>query len=434
LMPPLSVSPEADAVHNAVLQPGETTEALYIVAAGVEEFSAAHNARSLREMLDREGADAIIAQAGAWCRARTRSTGRADLDALMNRNFLFTALYAWGRTIDTEQLVGVTSRSPRYYVSAAYWDRDAMLWSFPGLLDIDRSLARDALEYAFTIQLRNTGTHSRFIDGIVLEDGFQLDEAVAPLIALASYVRATGDVAFLARHREGIDLVRDRLQGRYVADIGLYSSLQDSQDEYQKLPYLTYDNALTWRALTDLSYLYKQLHDERIAAELTERARALHAAILKHMVTGDAPGASGTILASATDGTASVTTDIPPGSLMKLPALGFMSEDDPLFDRTYRWLHSGNYKYGYADRRYGLPGSYRVAFTTSWSIANELLLRRSHDRALAILLASPWDAGIITEGIDPDTAAVDSAGRAFATAAGYVADAICQSACRPASH
>ena len=28
---------------------------------------------------------------------------------------------------------------------------------------------------------RNTGTHSRFIDGTVLEDGFQLDEAVAPL-------------------------------------------------------------------------------------------------------------------------------------------------------------------------------------------------------------------------------------------------------------
>ena len=68
---------------------------------------------------------------------RTRTTGQPDLDALMNRNFLFTALYAWGRTIDTEQFVGVTSRSPRYYVSAAYWDRDAMLWS-PGLLDVDR--------------------------------------------------------------------------------------------------------------------------------------------------------------------------------------------------------------------------------------------------------------------------------------------------------
>ena len=113
-----------------------------------------------------------------------RTTGQTDLDVLMNRNLLFTAFYAWGKSIDTEQLVGVTSRSPRYYVSAAYWDRDAMLWSFPGLLDIDTDLARDALNYALTTQLRNAGIHSRFIDGIVLEEGFELDEAVAPIIAL----------------------------------------------------------------------------------------------------------------------------------------------------------------------------------------------------------------------------------------------------------
>jgi len=63
-----------------------------------------------------------------------------------------------------------------------------------------------------------------------------------------------------------------------------------------------------------------------------------------------------------------------------------------------------------------------------------LLLKRSRERALSILLASPWDAGIITEGIDPVTAVADSAGRAFATAAGYVAHAICTTACQPNVH
>jgi hypothetical protein len=343
--PPLALSPEANAAHAAVLQPGESTEALFVLAPGIEEFSAAHNARALREMLDRTGADAVIAEAAAWCRARTRSTGRADLDLLMNRNFLFTALYAWGRTIDTEQLVGVTSRSPRYYVSAAYWDRDAMLWSFPGLLDIDPQLAHDALDYALTVQLRNAGTHSRFIDGVVLEDGFQLDEAVAPLLALAAYVRATGDVGFLAAHRDALVLLRERLQGRYDARIGLYSSLQDSQDEYQKLPFLTYDNVLSWRALTDMAMLFGRLHDRAAESDLNRRARELHAAILAHMVTGTAAGAVGPIFASATDGTGFATTEIPPGSLMKLPALGFIAEDDPLFRATYDWLHSPNYRY-----------------------------------------------------------------------------------------
>jgi uncharacterized protein len=72
--------------------------------------------------------------------------------------------------------------------------------------------------------------------------------------------------------------------------------------------------------------------------------------------------------------------------------------------------------------------------TASWVIADELLLQRSHEHAMSILLASPWDGGIISEGIDPDTAQMDVAGRAFATAAGYVAHAICLSACRPAPH
>jgi uncharacterized protein len=430
-MPPVVVAPEADATRTVTLQPGESTEALYVLSVGLEEFSAAHNARALKEELERNGSDAVIAKAAAWCRARTRTTGRADLDALMNRNLLFTALYAWGRTLDTEELVGVTSRSPRYYVSAAYWDRDAMLWSFPGVLDSDPQFARQVLEYALGIQLRNTGTHSRFIDGVVLEDGFQLDESVAPIVALASYVRATNDTRFVEQHRDAVTTLRDRLVGRFDPETGMYSSLQDSQDEFQKLPFLTYDNALAWRALRDLGELYDRLHDGGAAADARRRAAALREAVLKHAVVDAPPGGGGSILGSATDGKEHVTTDIPPGSLLKLPILGFLAEEDPLFKRTFEWLHSAKYRYSYSDRRYGLPGSYRLPFTTSWTIADELLLKRSHDKAVEILLASPWDAGIITEGIDPDTAIPDKPGRAFATAAGYVAHAICATACLP---
>jgi hypothetical protein len=107
-----------------------------------------------------------------------------------------------------------------------------------------------------------------------------------------------------------------------------------------------------------------------------------------------------------------------------------IAEDAPLFRATYDWLHSPNYRYSFSASRYGLPGSYRLPITTSWMIADELLLQRSRDRAETILLASPWDGGIVSEGIDPETARMDYAGRAFATAAGYVAHAICATACR----
>ncbi len=429
IVPPLSISPTADASRSVTLAPGETAEALFVLSAGIEEFSAAHNARALKELLARNGAPAMIEQAAAWCKSRTRTTGQPDLDLLMNRNYLFTEMYAWGKTIDTEQLIGVTSRSPRYYVAAAYWDRDAMLWSFPGLLDVDREAASQALEYALTTQLRNTGTHSRFIDGIVLEDGFQLDEAVAPILALAEYVKRTGDDDFLRAHHAALVTLRDRLLSRYDAETGLYSSLQDSQDEFQLLPFLTYDNALAWRALTGAAALFGRLNETAEAQKMTERAAALHEAILAHAVSSDAPGAEGPVFASATDGKHFVFTDIPPGSLMKLPALGFISETDPLFVRTYRWLHSKNYQYSYADQPYGLPGSYRLQFTTSWTIADHLSLSMGREQALKVMRASNWDGGIVTEGVDPATGRMDLQGRAFATAAGYLSHAICQMAC-----
>jgi GH15 family glucan-1,4-alpha-glucosidase len=325
--------------------------------------------------------------------------------------------------------VGITSRSPRYYVSAAYWDRDSLLWSFPALLDIDPALAREALAYALTTQLRNVGTHSRFIDGTVLEDGFQLDQAAAPLIALGAYVRRTGDVEFLTQHRDALRVLRDRLVGRFDSATGLYSSLQDSQDEFQKLPFITYGNALTWQAFTELAALATRLGDEpALAAEATARAAALRTAILRHCVAVP-PGASEPIFASATDGQIHVFTEIPPGSQMKLPLVGFVAEDDPTFVRTYDWLHSPAYSYSFSDQPFGLPGSYRVAFTTSWSVADHLRLRRGREQALKILRASGWDGGIITEGIDPRTGVMDRSGRAFATAAGYVADALWQEFC-----
>jgi GH15 family glucan-1,4-alpha-glucosidase len=326
--------------------------------------------------------------------------------------------------------VGVTSRSPRYYVSAAYWDRDAMLWSFPGLLDIDRGLAREALEYALTTQLSNAGTHSRFIDGVVLEDGFELDEAAAPLVALAAYVEKTGDDAFLRAHREAVKFLLDRIEAHRDAATGLYATLQDAQDEYEKPPFITYDNVLVWKAFLDAKALLERLQDTDGVEKLTERAAQLREAILKYCVAGGAPSATGTIFASATDGTHATFADVPPGSLMKLPLLGFVPETDPVFARTWDWLHSSGYRYSYADRPFGVPGSYRLPFTPSWSVADELRLTRGREQALKIIRGSRWDNGIITEGVSPDRAVADTAGRAFATAAGYMAHALCQSFCR----
>ena len=422
-------NPGLIARHPDDLAPGQTLDMHYLIGAGLEEYSAAYAMRVLNKRIDRYGIDGVIDQAADAAHRLTRTTGQADLDRIMNRNLLFTHFYAWGRTIDTEQFVGMTSRSNRYYVSAAFWDRDALIWSFPALLDTDPARAREAIDYVFGIQGRNIGIHSRFIDGVVLEDGLELDELVAPLTALATYLRIVNDPSALTDHAAQVRTLLSRLAQLRDPATGLYETFQDAQDEYIRKPFSISDNVLTWRALLDWAAVEAGRGASTQADALRAEAAHLKAAILHYGVHDGAPGAGGPILAAVVSATDADFNDVPPGSLMKLPALGFMAEDDPLFVRTYAWLHSRNYQFSHADQPFGLPGSYRLPFTTSWVVADHLRLKAGRAQALKVLRQSPWDGGIITEGVKPQTGLPDNQGLAFATAAGYVAHTLCDAFC-----
>lgn len=344
------------ATREATLAPGETLDMHFTLSVGIEEYGVSKTITVVDKAIDRVGLDAFIAQAADDAMRHTRRTGDPLLDRVMNRNYLFTSYFAWGRPIDTEQLVGVTSRSNRYYVSAAYWDRDAMLWSFPALLDTDPTRAREALDYALGVQGRNAGIHSRYIDGVVLEDGFELDELVAPLIALTSYVDKTSDASLLTDHGERIAALRKELARHRDPATGLYDTFQDAQDEYIKKPFQVYDNVIVWKALHDLASLDDRRGDRQSALATRREADALKAAILRFGVAVP-PGGSGPIFASAVDGQSADFADVPPGSLMKLPALGFIAETDPLFRRTYDWLHSNAYKWNYTASLMAFPAA-----------------------------------------------------------------------------
>lgn len=389
------------------LAPGESAEFTAWWGLGLEEVSAVTSARELQ----RRGWDWELRRSLAWLAQRSLDLGDEALTRLYNTNLFFCIFFSTGRTLDTEELVLVTSRSPRYYVSAAYWDRDSLLWSFPAVLDADAALAREMLGYVFGRQRRNIGVHSRFIDGTVLEPGFELDELMAPVLALERYVDATGDRSVLADPDvlRGIDGILKKLDAERAEDCELYETFLQPTDDERVYPYITYDNVLVWRALRALGRLFER-------PELTERAERVRRAIYDNCIF-DGAFAWSVDLAGGHD-----VYDEPPGSLLLLPYYGFYAWDDPVYLKTAEMIRSPDYTYSFAGCEIAEIGCPHAPHPWLLSIGNSLLCGRSGE-ALEHLRRTRLDNGIACESVDEHTGECTT-GEAFATCAGFICHAL----------
>lgn len=389
------------------LAPGESAEFTAWWGLGLEEVSAVTSARELQ----RRGWDWELRRSLAWLAQRSLDLGDEALTRLYNTNLFFCIFFSTGRTLDTEELVLVTSRSPRYYVSAAYWDRDSLLWSFPAVLDADAALAREMLGYVFGRQRRNIGVHSRFIDGTVLEPGFELDELMAPVLALERYVGATCDRSVLADPDvlRGIDGILRKLDAERAEDCELYETFLQPTDDERVYPYITYDNVLVWRALRALGRLFER-------PELTERAERVRRAIYDNCIF-DGAFAWSVDLAGGHD-----VYDEPPGSLLLLPYYGFCAWDDPVYLKTAEMIRSPDYAYSFAGCEIAEIGCPHAPHPWLLSIGNSLLCGRSGD-ALEHLRRTRLDNGIACESVDEHTGECTT-GEAFATCAGFICHAL----------
>lgn len=389
------------------LAPGESAEFTAWWGLGLEEVSAVTSARELQ----RRGWDWELRRSLAWLAQRSLDLGDEALTRLYNTNLFFCIFFSTGRTLDTEELVLVTSRSPRYYVSAAYWDRDSLLWSFPAVLDADAALAREMLGYVFGRQRRNIGVHSRFIDGTVLEPGFELDELMAPVLALERYVDATGDRSVLTDPDvlRGIDGILRKLDAERAEGCELYETFLQPTDDERIYPYITYDNVLVWRALRALGRLFER-------PELTERAERVRRAIYDNCIF-DGAFAWSVDLAGGHD-----VYDEPPGSLLLLPYYGFCAWDDPVYLKTAAMIRSPDYAYSFAGCEIAEIGCPHAPHPWLLSIGNSLLCGRSGE-ALEHLRRTRLDNGIACESVDEHTGECTT-GEAFATCAGFICHAL----------
>lgn len=379
---------------------------------GFEEVAAATSAK---EML-RQGFDRELEKTCNWLLERERTVGDPGLDEILNINLFFSYFFGGGKTLDTEEFVLMTSRSPRYYVSAAYWDRDSLLWSFPAILLADTETAREMLYYVFTRQIRNVGIHSRFIDGTLLEPGFELDELCAPVIALLRYVEHTGDTQILheAWIRNGLERILKRLRTKRHPDTALYETFLQPTDDLRVYPYLTYDNVLVWYCFRKLAKYYPEY------AQLEAEAQAVKMAIDAHCVKekdGKKMFAWSVDLAGNWD-----IYDEPPGSLLLLPHYGFCSFDDEVWQHTVELIRRKNYPYSFADCPIAEIGCPHAPHPWVLSIANSFLSGKREEARKHLSLCK-LDNGIACESVDEYTGE-STTGDAFATCAGFLAYAI----------
>ncbi len=405
------------------LKKGQTASLCIYWGLGFEEVAAASSAKELL----RRGWDREYERSARWLKARCRRMKTERLTEIYNTNLFFCLFYSTGLTLDTEELVCVTSRSSRYYVSAAYWDRDVLLWAFPAILEADMELAGEVLRHVFTRQRRNIGIHSRYIDGTVLEPGFELDELVSPIIALEAYADAGGDMALLNEPevKKGLELILRRLKAERHHTHALYSTFLQPTDDEIVYPYLCCNNVLVWRALKALSRLYGGEY-----ACLEAEAEEVRKAIYAHFVFKNNEGRPFFCWSADLEGRHNVY-DEPPGSLQLLPYYGFCSFEDEIWRNTVNMIRSADYEYSFHGCPIAQIGCAHAPYPWVLSLCNSLLCGFEQE-ALSQLETMKMDNGIACESVDAYSGEC-ATGAAFATCAGFLCRSMYLS-CREVEH
>ncbi|MDW7650318.1 MAG: glycoside hydrolase family 125 protein [Bacillota bacterium] len=413
LRPAEAGATRADAAKVAALAPGDELVLPLYLTVNIEGSGAGTTVVDLR----RHGWEALLLQTEGWLQKRRQTL--TEFQAVANRNLFFNYFFALGRTLDTDDWVPVTSRSPRYYVSAAFWSRDTLLWSFPGLLLVEPAAARQVLLAVFDRHLERAGEHAHYINGVLLYPGFELDQLASYILALKSYIEATGDQSVLAEAAlmRGIPAIADKLLAVRDEETGLLSTFLDPSDDPVMYPYLVYDNALAQRAIDFLARL--QETGWQFSADMETLAADLKDDIYRH---GVVPGPFGPMFAWAVDGRGGFQLyDNPPGSLQLLPHYGFCAKDDPAWENTIRWIYSEHNLYYHGGGRIRGAASRHAA--NPWPLAAASDLLGQDVTGANLFTRAVLDSGFCCETVDPQTGRA-STGHAFASAAGFIGYAL----------
>ncbi|MBP5717683.1 MAG: glycoside hydrolase family 125 protein [Abditibacteriota bacterium] len=383
------------------MEPGETLKLPFYIGIGPEEISAASAAKETAM----QGSERVANAIRNWLDIHTFVCKDKTAADIINANNLYSYFYTQFVTIDTEKFVIATAGTSDCDHCGIYMDRAANRHAFPAVLQMNNAQARDVIEYVFNHQIKNIGLRSRFIDGVTLENGFELDQLCAPIRAIALYTQFTDDFSLLfdLKVQNGINKIMNILEAQYDKKTGLYETLLRSNGKYSEHPYICFQNVLVWRILLDTSKLYGSIHDLDRADNMNRMAADLKKAIDKNFIKDSE---FGKVYAYSVDGDGNfILDDESEGSLSILPYFEFCKDDNVIYLNTLRMVKKIREKWGQI-RTFDIVNDLRLAASAGEAIDmldslsfmplgeeyvlstdDDTRLRRNHNASVAGMLA-----------------------------------------------
>jgi uncharacterized protein len=292
------------------------------------------------------------------------------------------------------------------------WTRDAYYQALLLLRAGYAETVADHLRWLWLSCDRPAGTWARshHANGSRKDEVYQVDQQLYPLLELADFWRATGELPKLEGSRdrrswpELVSGVLDGLLGR-LSEEGLLPTDENAADDPAGLPYLLANQILGWHTFRQLSALPAGLGP---TTPLRALADGLRASIERHF---RADGPSGPVWAYSVDGRgASVlyhdANDVPSALA---PLWGFCAASDPIWRATMDYAFSPANP-GYAAGPYGglgshhTPGVWPLGLIQEWVVRSLAGDRAAAENALRRLVACAMADGSLPEASDPASA------------------------------
>ncbi|MCK5768418.1 MAG: glycoside hydrolase family 125 protein [Candidatus Atribacteria bacterium] len=366
--------------------------------------------------LRRKGYSGIYHEFLDWLKEKTIPYPKDPvLETRLNENLFFNYFYSIAKDMESDKYLALTSRSPRYYVSGAFWERDCFLWSLPAIQLVCPKLHQHLVREMILMHSKNAGDHAHYIDGTVLYPGFELDEAASYFILLDNLEDHFFDEVLI----RALEEVFERIEREYDPQTGLYKTFLLPSDDPAEYPLVTIDNVILWRGLQNWRDVLLKKGKAKKAQLINQKIENIHKGIHKYLVK-EIEGKK--IFLWSTDGKGNFRLyNDPAGSLVTLCFYRFVSKDDPIFQNTIDYYYSSQYHYYFENAEINeLAGDHHPRTLSGLGLCGSILNPSLKEKALQWLKKADMDYGLLAESFDKNSGEAKT-GVGFATGCGYLA-------------